>query len=351
MGLEGPAGGGDEGVVRLAGSHLHGVVEHADADAPLAEVVELAEVPIGRMPGATVRLNDDSVGVLKGAEVAWPAVVIGGDEDFVSVQGIEEPLREMGTGVVLVHPGGVAGTARDVDDLFHLAEGETLQAEVAELDLHGRSGVELQGKESGAAAGVGVVVGDLGHHRAVDLADDLVALGDDPVGVPIVLLDDLGEFGGIAEAAGDLGFAVFIDDGLFSALGEDSAESLAVVRPGPLSGGVDVGLVTADGVGFVEGEAADLESGIPAENAVFGNEFEVVELAIGPFQEGVVGDRTFGGGLTGDGAILDPPEFGIPFPTGECRPIEEREEFVVRSLSPAGQEPPSPGRRGGKARR
>ena len=190
--------------------------------------------------------------------------------------------------------------------------------------------MELQGKESGAAAGVGVVVRDLGHHRAVDLADDLVALGDDAVGVPIVLLDDLGEFGGIAEAAGDLGFAVFIDDGLFSALGEDTAESLAVVRPGPLSGGVDVGLVTADGVGFVEGETTDLESGIPAENAVFGDEFEVVELAIGPLQEGVVGDRTFGAGLTGDGAILDPPEFGIPFPAGECRPIEEREEFVVR---------------------
>ena len=255
--------------------------------------------------------------------------MIGGDEDFVSVQGIEEPLRQMGTGVVLVHAGRVAGTARDVDNLFHIAEGETLQADVAELDLHGRSGVELQGEESGAAAGVGVVVGDLGHHRAVDLTDDLVALGDDAVGVPIVLLDDLGELSRIAEAAGDLGFAVLVDDGLFSALGKDAAEGLAVVRPGPLSVRVDVGLVTADGVRFVEGEATDLESGIPAENPVFGDEFEVVELAIGPFQEGVVGDRTFGAGLAGDGAILDPPEFGIPFPAGERRPIEEREEFVV----------------------
>ncbi len=189
--------------------------------------------------------------------------------------------------------------------------------------------MQLEGEQADAAARVAILVDDLGHGHAVDLADDPVPLRDDAVGVPLPLPDRFGQVLGFAEAADDGGLPVLPDDRLLSALREDAAELFAVVRTRPLPLRVDVGLVAAHGVGLVEGEAADLDAGVAAEDAVFQGQFEIVQCSVRPGEEGVVVDRGVRPGFSGDGAVLDSPERRVARPARQGGAVEEVHEFVV----------------------
>ncbi len=107
--FEGSSRCGDEGVIRFAGGHLHRVVDHADPDALVAEVIDLAQVPVGRVIRPAVGLDDEGVGILERARIGRPAVEIGRDEHLVSVVRVEQLLREERSGVVLVHAAGWLG--------------------------------------------------------------------------------------------------------------------------------------------------------------------------------------------------------------------------------------------------
>ena len=86
-----------------------------------------------------------------------------------------------------------------------------LDADVLELDGHGRPGVHLQGEDAGEGAVFGIVVDDVDGLHAVDVVLQVVAAGDDDVIVPVTLLAGGGDGGVVTEVADDLGDAVFAD--------------------------------------------------------------------------------------------------------------------------------------------
>ena len=158
--------------------------------------------------------------------------------------------QQQAAGVVLVLGIAVAGTAGEEDDLL-LGVGlhgvvvlELLEAHVAELHLHRRAGVDLQGDDA-VLAGHLVLVDQFAHQVAVDLLDDVVALGGDVVLVPVAVLDELGQFGRVGEAF-DLALAVLADHHLLAAAGQAAAVVLAVASARVVVVGVHVGLIAAD---------------------------------------------------------------------------------------------------------
>ena len=74
----------------------------------------------------------------------------------------------------------------------------------------------------------------------------MVAPGRDVVLVPIVLLDELGQFGRVAELLDDLGLVVLADHRLLAALGQDAAVVFAVADARVVIVAVHVGLVAVD---------------------------------------------------------------------------------------------------------
>ena len=87
-------------------------------------------------------------------------------------------------------PVAVAGRAGHHHDfLAAVGQPRALEPDVLELHLHRRAGVQLQGQDAAGGPLVGLVVDDLGRHLAVDLVDQVIALGDDLVFVPVFLLD------------------------------------------------------------------------------------------------------------------------------------------------------------------
>src|SRR5688572_30514976 len=102
------------------------------------------------------------------------------------------------------------------------------QADVLELNRHWIAHVDLQ-REDALADRLGrLLVGDVDGCDAVDLLDEVIALGGDRVLVPVVLLDRFKDLGGFADGADDVLLARVVDDNLLSALREDAAAVFVV---------------------------------------------------------------------------------------------------------------------------
>src|SRR5687768_5147427 len=63
------------------------------------------------------------------------------------------------------------------------------QLDLLELNRHRRAGVDLQGEDALLGGVPGVLVDHFAHRDAVDLVDEVIALGDDGVLVPVVLFN------------------------------------------------------------------------------------------------------------------------------------------------------------------
>ena len=156
-----------------------------------------------QVAAAAVAEDDHGGRVVQGLRVLRPALV---DDRLGLGHVLLDALgQQQAAGMVLVLGIAVAGTAGDEDDLL-LGVGlhgvvvlELLEPHVAELHLHGRAGVDLQGDDA-VLAGHRVFIDHFAHQVAVDLLDDAVSPGGDVVLVPVAVLDELGQFGRVAEA-------------------------------------------------------------------------------------------------------------------------------------------------------
>ena len=202
--------------------------------------------------------------------------------------------------MVLVLGIAVAGTAGEEDDLllgigFHgVVVLELLEAHVAELHLHGLAGMDLQGDDA-VLAGHRVFIDQFAHQVAVDLLDDAVSAGGDVVLVPVAVLDELGQFGRVAEAL-DLALAVLADHHLLAAAGQAAAIILAVASARVVVVGIHVGLIAADLPFLGTFPTADLHAGVGKArvgHAELDLQLEVGRLAAPPDEKRVVGARDF----------------------------------------------------------
>jgi hypothetical protein len=81
---------------------------------------------------------------------------------------------------------------------------QLLQFDVLELNAHGRTHVDLKGKDA-FLGGLGwIFIGDIDRSDIIDLLDDVVALDGDGVSVPVVLLDGLENLFGSSDRASDV---------------------------------------------------------------------------------------------------------------------------------------------------
>ena len=111
-------------------------MDHPDADALFAQVIDLAQVPVSGMARAAVRLHHDRVGVLKSARVIGPAVGVDRGHEFVAVLFFEQPGRQFTAGVVLMVTVTVAARAGYQYNLFLLMHLQPLELNVFELYCH-----------------------------------------------------------------------------------------------------------------------------------------------------------------------------------------------------------------------
>ncbi len=154
-------------------------------------------------------------------------------------------------------------------------------------------------------------------------------LGDDAVFVPLAFLDGFADFLGVAEFLGfflELAFVVQSERGVKAAVGEDAAEGFAVANAGVTVARLEVGLISADAPAVVFAallEAAILDAAVAGGYFVFQLEDEIFCGAGFPNDEGVALRRIVLGGLAGDGAVFDAPEFGIAVPAFEGFPVKD----------------------------
>jgi hypothetical protein len=81
-------------------------------------------------------------------------------------------------------------------------------------------------------------------------------------------------------------------------------------------------------------KTADLDAGVAALDLEVDFEFEVVEFAAFPDEEGVALGGFLRGGLAGDDTVLDAPEFGIAVPMFKRLAIEQGLE--IERIGPCG---------------
>ena len=93
------------------------------------------------------------------------------------------------------------------------------EVDVFKMNFHGWSGVELKGEKATVAEVLGVIVDELGGGDAVDFLDDMVAPGDDFVGIPVALFEGGFDLVRCFREVSDGFFAVLADDRFFSTMG------------------------------------------------------------------------------------------------------------------------------------
>ncbi len=234
---------------------------------------------------------------------------------------------------MLVVTVAVAGRAGQKDDLFSILELRTFHLDVLELDHHWRAGVQLQRQNTGHITLGFVVVDDLSGDLAVDFQNDLVAVGDDMIFVPVILFDIVHQGISIAERAfGHL--AVGADYGFLPSLSEHSAASFVIERPCVSAGQVDIRLVAYGVAGRLD-PAANLYAGVGrrrAAYAVFQFQLEIVYIAKLPGEELIALDRILFGGASGDCPVLHGPVAHLSsFPSVERTAVKDRLEASLLS--------------------
>lgn len=313
----------EEGVSGGSFGDFDTVVDADHADAAFLDGLEPVEVLIKGMSATAIGVDDDGVGVIENGFVSGPAIGVNGGFD-ADIGGIESICEEHAACAVFVSSVAMAGTPRDEGDFFGCRE--FFEADVAELHSHGWTDVSLEGEESGGAAFLKIVIGDIDGFQAIDEVLEVVAVGDNAVFVPVFLFDGFLDFGGVADGAGDFDFEFAVVANEFcglSALSEDTAEGFAVEDSGVGGACFEVGLVAADAPFPGEFEATVLDTGVSADHAVFEFEFEVIDFATAPDDEGIGIEFDLIGGPAGDCALLDAPDTWIAVPAVEGFAVEE----------------------------
>ena len=217
----------------------------------------------------------------------------------------------------------------------HASVGQDLETDVLDLHGHGGASVHLKSEEPFKRSSRLVEVVQLHRELAVDLVDEVIALGDNGVFVP------LGDVHGDGIAVSREPFLrLRIDDDGLAVLRDDAASALVVDHGVVRGGGVDIALVAADGPRAVFRQF--LGPVLDAAVVVAGDldlhaQLEVLQRAAPPDEELVVGEMLGTLGLAGDGTILDGPEFGIAVPAGEVLAVEKIGETFFGERGQGGQ--------------
>ena len=112
---------------------------------------------------------------------------------------------------------------------------KVLHLDVFKLNVHGRSGVELEREEAIGPAVFLVVVNQLGGLHAVDVVGEVKAICHDPVGVPLLLLDGLANLIGVTEGLGfllELALVIQGKGGLLSPERKYTPKRFTITNPG-----------------------------------------------------------------------------------------------------------------------
>ena len=211
--------------------------------------------------------------------------------------------------------------------------GEFLEANVLDLDVHGGAAVNLESEEAGEGTGFLFVIDEVDGDFSVEFMDEVIALGDNGVLVPLGDVD----FDGVAFGDDPL-LSLRVDDDALAVLDDDAAAAFVVDHGVVHGGGMHVALVTADGPLAVLGEFAApvLDAGVVAGLLDLGVEDEVLHFTAAPDQKLIVAELFRAGGLAGDRAVFDGPEFLVGVPVGEVFAVEERAEAVIGGVQGKG---------------
>jgi hypothetical protein len=205
---------------------------------------------------------------------------------------------------------------------------QPLEVDVLELDLHRRSGMQLQGQDALGRPLAHLLVDRFRHQLAVDEVLELRPACHDPQVVPVALPDHLLQCFGIADRlAHGLG-AVGGDRHTFATLGEDAAAFLLVEDARIGRPRLEVTLIAADD-GITVVLAAILDAAIAAGDSILQLEFEIIEVALTPDQERVAFGGFLGGCLADDRSVLHRPELRLSLPALERRAVEDRHESGI----------------------
>ena len=206
-------------------------------------------------------------------------------------------------------------------------------ADVFELNLHGRPGVKLKGKNSLLTTLRFVLVRDDRRQHIVDPVFEGEAFGRNVVAVPVFLLDLGLNLLRVTEFFDNLRLVIVADHRLLTAQCEDAAELFAVVDARVRVTRLEVGLVATDDPFFIgEFKAAVLNSRVPPDDFVVQLELKIGRFTTAPDEERVPFCRLLGRRLTGNRPLLDTPEVGVAIPLVERLPIEDRDPPVLLSV-------------------
>lgn len=211
---------------------------------------------------------------------------------------------------------------------------EFAEADVAEVDGHGRAAVDLESDEAGFAEVGGIFIDGNAHDFAIEDVDEGVALRDDGHGVPVGGIFDVieglfggGEFhffqGGAGAGVSEFFFvAEGFDGDVFAGVGHEHAPVFLEEHAGEAIGVLEIGLVALEDV-VGQAFAAVLHAGVAALDAVLEGELEIAEFGVGVDEEGVFLEGIFGVGLRVNGAILNGEIFRFAIPAGEIFAVEK----------------------------
>ncbi len=228
--------------------------------------------------------------------------------------------------------GSVAMTlvASQKEDLFLVARLQLAQPDIAELDLHGRALVQLQGDQARLKAVLRIFIKFRDHH-AVDQLDALIAAGDDVILVPAIHVNVGQQLLAVPELGQDLWFGLFgTDQRLLAPLGQDTLMPLAVGDAHVFRAFGNVCLIATDHPGFpLDAEAAILDATVMIAQFELGFEFKISDLVAFPDEEGVGRNRGFQRGFPHNYAVFDPPETGVTVPAVKRLAVENLSESGI----------------------
>ena len=222
---------------------------------------------------------------------------------------------------------------------------EFLNPNVPDFDLHRRSRVGLNRKDTGALTESGVIVREHAHHVPIDLIRERKVFRRNFVRVPVIDVEFPLEGIPLGEPANLLRLSLsWLDLRFLTSLAENNpAKTFAVENAGVCVGTVKVRLITEHTKRSVRvwiHPTANLHTGVAGAGRAFDvePEHEVIIFLSLPDEELIVRNsrRTFGCRLSDDHPIFDPPDGGIAFPTGQVLTVEKGNEtfrpLLVRHL-------------------
>jgi hypothetical protein len=172
--------------------------------------------------------------------------------------------------------------------------------------------VKLQSQNSAGTCFI-IFVGTFDRGDVVNEVFEVVALRDDAIVVPVFVFDLRLDLVRLTDRANNSRLAVFTNDSLLAAIGQNSTETLAVQNSGVSLAGFEVALVPAnDPLVVFNFKAAVLNARVAADDLVLQRQLEIADITAAPDDERVAFGRLFGRCLTGDRSVANAPESGLP---------------------------------------